>query len=47
MLNAQITYYFNRLQARTEQLLSSDVKLRNDASIYAATFFLVSGVKKG
>jgi ubiquinone/menaquinone biosynthesis C-methylase UbiE len=47
MSNAQITSYFNRLEARTEELLSSDVKLRNDASIYAATFFLVSGVKKG
>ncbi len=47
MSNAQITSYFNRLEARTKELLSSDEKLRNDASFYAATFFLVSGVKKG
>ncbi len=47
MSNAQVTSYFNRLAARTKELLSSDEKLRNDASFYAATFFLVSGVKKG
>jgi ubiquinone/menaquinone biosynthesis C-methylase UbiE len=47
MSNAQITSYFNRLEARTERLLSSDMKLRNDSSLYAGTFFLVSGVKKG
>ncbi len=47
MSNNQITSYFNRLEARTEQLLSSDMKLRNDSSLYAGTFFLVSGVKKG
>jgi hypothetical protein len=47
MSNAQVTSYFNRLAARTKELLSSDKKLRNDASFYAATFFLVSGVKKG
>jgi len=47
MSNAQITSYFNRLEARTEEFLSNDVKLRNDPSFYAATFFLVSGVKKG
>jgi ubiquinone/menaquinone biosynthesis C-methylase UbiE len=46
MSNARITSYFNRLEARTKELLSSDVKLRNDASFYVATFFLVSGVKK-
>jgi hypothetical protein len=46
MSNAQITSYFNRLEARTEQLLSSDMKLRNDSSLYAGTFFLVSGIKK-
>ena len=47
MSNDQITSYFNRLEARTEQLLSSDMKLRNDSSLYAGTFFLVAGVKKG
>jgi hypothetical protein len=47
MSNVQITSYFNRLEARTEQLLSSDAKLRNDSSLYAGTFFLVSGVKRG
>jgi len=44
--NATITSYFNRLEARTKELLSSDEKLRNDASFYAATFILVSGAKK-
>jgi len=47
MSNVQITSYFNRLEARTEQLLSSDAELRNDSSLYAGTFFLVSGVKRG
>ena len=47
MSNDRITSYFNRLEARTEQLLSNDMKLRNDSSLYAGTFFLVSGVKKG
>ena len=46
MSNFQITSYFKRQEARTKALLSSDVKLRNDASFYAPTFFLVSGVKK-
>jgi ubiquinone/menaquinone biosynthesis C-methylase UbiE len=46
MSNAHVTSYFNRLEARTKKLLSSDESLRNDASFYAATFFLVSGVKK-
>ena len=45
--NATITSYFNRLEDRTEALMSDDEKLRRDASLYAATFFLVSGVKKG
>ena len=44
--NATITSYFNRLEARTKELLSNDEKLRNDASFYAATFLLVSGAKK-
>jgi hypothetical protein len=46
MSNSQITSYFNRLEARTEQLFSNDMKLRNDSSLYAGTFFLVSGIKK-
>ncbi len=46
MSNANVTSYFNRLEVRTKKLLSSDESLRNDASFYAATFFLVSGVKK-
>lgn len=46
MSNAQITSYYNRLEERTKKLLSSDVELRKDASFYAATFFLVSGMKK-
>ncbi len=46
MSNAQITSYFNRLEGRTKDLLSNDERLRNDASFYAATLFLVSGVKK-
>jgi hypothetical protein len=45
MSNAQVTSYFNRLEARTKALMSDDKKLRNDASFYAATFFLVSGTK--
>jgi ubiquinone/menaquinone biosynthesis C-methylase UbiE len=47
MSNAQITSYVNRLEDRTKELLSNDEKLRNDASFHAATFFLISGVKKG
>ena len=47
MSNDQIASYFNRLEARTGQLLSSDAELRNDSSLYAGTFFLVSGVKRG
>jgi len=46
MSNSQVTSYYNRLEHRMKKLLSSDKKLRNDASFYAATFFLVSGVKK-
>jgi len=46
MSNAQITSYYSRLEDRTRKLLSSDEELRNDASFYAATFFLVSGMKK-
>lgn len=46
MSNSQINSYFRRQESRTKALLSSDVKLRNDASVYAGTFFLVSGVKK-
>ena len=46
MSNAQVTSYFDRVAARTKELLSSDEKLRNDASFYAATWFLVSGVKR-
>jgi hypothetical protein len=46
MSNAQVTSYFNRPEARTKALMSDDKKLRNDASFYAATFFLVSGTKK-
>jgi hypothetical protein len=38
--NATITSYFNRLEDRTEALMSDDEKLRRDASLYAATFFL-------
>jgi ubiquinone/menaquinone biosynthesis C-methylase UbiE len=45
MSNAQVTSYFNRLEARTKALMSDEGKLRNDASFYAATFFLVSGMK--
>jgi hypothetical protein len=45
MSNAQVTSYFNRLEARTKALMSDDKKLRNDASFYATTFFLVSGTK--
>ncbi|HVH15444.1 MAG TPA: methyltransferase domain-containing protein [Candidatus Angelobacter sp.] len=47
MSNSGITSYFKRLEGRTRELLSSDEKLRGNASVYAATFFLVSGVKKG
>lgn len=47
MSNASITSYFKQLERRTKELLSSDEKLRSDASFYAATLFLVSGVKKG
>jgi ubiquinone/menaquinone biosynthesis C-methylase UbiE len=47
MSNSQITSYFNRLETRTKALMSDDEKLRNDASFYAATLFLVSGIKKG
>jgi SAM-dependent methyltransferase len=46
MSNSQITSYFRQQEIRTKRLLSSDVKLRNNASFYAATFFLVSGVKE-
>ena len=46
MSNHQVTSYFDRLEARTKALLSDDKKLRNDASFYAATFFLVSGTKR-
>jgi ubiquinone/menaquinone biosynthesis C-methylase UbiE len=46
MSNAQISSYFKQQEIRTKGLLSSDAKLRNDASFYAATYFLVSGVKK-
>jgi ubiquinone/menaquinone biosynthesis C-methylase UbiE len=46
MSNAQITSYFDRLETRTKALMSADKKLRNDASFYAATFFIVSGVKE-
>ena len=43
---SQISSYFKRQEIRTKALLSSDEKLRNDASFYASTLFLVSGVKK-
>jgi SAM-dependent methyltransferase len=46
MSNAQITSYFNRLERRTKALMSNDKKLRDDASLYAATFFLVCGTKR-
>ena len=46
MSNNQITSYFNRLEARTKALISDDKTLRNDASVYAATFFLVAGTKQ-
>ncbi len=46
MSNSQITSYFNRLEARTKALISDDKTLRNDASVYAATFFLVAGTKQ-
>ncbi len=46
MSNNQITSYFNRLEARTKALISDDKRLRNDASVYAATFFLVAGTKQ-
>ena len=46
MSNRQVTSHFDRLEARTRALLSDDKKLRNNASLYAATFFLVSGTKK-
>ena len=46
MSTSQINSYFRRQEIRTKALLSSDVKLRNDASVYAGTLFLVSGVKK-
>jgi SAM-dependent methyltransferase len=46
MSNAQITSYYSRLEDRTKKLLSSDEELRNDASFYAATLFLVSGARK-
>jgi SAM-dependent methyltransferase len=45
MSNAQVTSYYNRLEDRMKKLLSSDEKLRNDSSFYAASFFLVSGMK--
>ena len=43
MSSSKITRYFNRMESRTKKLLSDDQKLRNDPSIYCATFFLVSG----
>jgi hypothetical protein len=46
MSNAQVNSFFERLEVRTKALMSDDEKLRNDASFYAATFFLVSGMKK-
>src|SRR6266702_6940576 len=46
MSNDRITSYFNRLEARTKALISDDKRLRNDASVYAATFFLVAGTKQ-
>ncbi len=46
MANSQITSYFNRQEARTKALISDDKRLRNDASFYAATFFLVAGMKQ-
>jgi SAM-dependent methyltransferase len=46
MSNSEITSYFDRHEARTRALLSDDVKLRDDASFYAATFFLVAGTKQ-
>jgi SAM-dependent methyltransferase len=46
MSNSQITSYYNRLEHRMKKLLSSDAELRNDASFYASTSFLVSGMKK-
>ncbi len=46
--NRWITSYFNRLAGRTRRKLRSKVnELRNDASLYGATFFLVSGIRKG
>jgi hypothetical protein len=45
MSNAQATSYLDRIEARTKALMSDDKKLRNDATFYAATFFLVSGTK--
>ncbi len=46
MSKSQITSYYSRLEDRMKKLLSNDEALRNDASFYAATFFLVSGMKK-
>jgi len=41
-----ITSYFNRLSRRTKRMLrAKDNALRRDASVYGATFFLVSGTK--
>ncbi|HZY94010.1 MAG TPA: methyltransferase domain-containing protein [Candidatus Bathyarchaeia archaeon] len=46
--NSWITSYFNRLAERTRRSLrSKDTELRNNASLYGATLFLVSGVRKG
>src|SRR6266446_7107446 len=46
MSNSQITSYFNRLEARTKELLSNDKRFRNDCSFYVVTFFLVAGTKE-
>lgn len=46
MKNSTITKYFNALEDRTKSLLSNDQKLRNDASVYGATFFIVRGTRK-
>jgi ubiquinone/menaquinone biosynthesis C-methylase UbiE len=45
--NGWITSYFKQTEERTRRKLGSrDEDLRNDASLYAATFFLVSGTRK-
>jgi ubiquinone/menaquinone biosynthesis C-methylase UbiE len=46
MPSSKVSSYFDRLESRTKALLSDDQKLRNDPSVYGASFFLVSGTRK-